>query len=395
MPLRYDSGALKLSPRTLPSKFLAGLGSFRLALCLVVILILLTVLGAVVPQENRFQPVQMHRWRAEHAVLTAVLDPLGGFRIFYSWPFIAVTSLLAANTLTCTLRHLRKEYWGTPMTADRHVARAGFLLLHMSLVVLLAGGFWSAATKMDGLVILTEGQEFVERHENYLSIIEGPLRRERHSGRQATLEKIDVRYAVEKRYPTDVSAHVEFQGDGADPRSAEIKFNRPITDGGLAYTLRDDGFSPRLVVVAGTNGPVVSDSFVALQRSGRGRGVEHRDFIPESVCGRRITMTLYPSHRFQDGKPVKTGEAPETPLLVLESEDSADGSVKRFYLQAEQRVTVGNHTFLFAGLRRWAALRVTEDRGYPVVCAALWVGLVGLLLRYLPDMKVWFREGAA
>ena len=58
-------------------------------------------------------------------------------------------------------------------------------------------------------------------------------------------------------------------------------------------------------------------------------------------------------------------------------------------------VTLGEHSFFFAELRRWSGFMVVEDPGYLVVCVALWLGLGALILRYVPDLKRWFVERPA
>ena len=78
--------------------------------------------------------------------------------------------------------------------------------------------------------------------------------------------------------------------------------------------------------------------------------------------------------------------------LFVETEDASGNITERKYLPAGGRITLGQHTFLFADLRRWSSLRVSEDPGYLLVLISLWLGIGALVLRYLPDLLRWFAE---
>ena len=95
--------------RALPSKLLEKLSSSKLALVMVLLLILFSIVGAVLPQQGRMEFKDIALWQMAHPMVTTLMRPLGFFRVFHSWPFIIVILILGANTLTCTLLRFVKE----------------------------------------------------------------------------------------------------------------------------------------------------------------------------------------------------------------------------------------------------------------------------------------------
>ena len=92
-----------LSRCALSTILLKYLSSARLALLLVLVIILFSVAGAVLPQEGRLEATNITQWQQRHPMTTRLLDPLGLFHVFHSWPFMVTIMLLAVNTLTCTV----------------------------------------------------------------------------------------------------------------------------------------------------------------------------------------------------------------------------------------------------------------------------------------------------
>lgn len=371
---------------------LDGLSSGKLALALILLLILFSLAGAMLPQEGQMASVEIAGWQVRHPVITKISAPLGLFHAFHSWPFLATILLLAVNTLTCTVLHFYRI--GGLRTSKRleAIERTGFALLHLSLLVLFAGGFLSAAARFEGLVILTEGQEFTEAHDNYVELLEGPLRTERHAGFVVRLRRVEIEYE-RQRHRVAVTSRLDVLADGDQVAAGVVEVNKPFEYQGLSFTQDETGFSPRLVIRdAAAGGRLLVDSFVALKTLRTAAGREYRDFLPLPFLKQRIVVTLYPSYTQEDGELVKVGEVPDKPLLLLEMEDESGQVVESRQVEVGSRVRLGKYVFTFAELRRWASFRVGDDPGYPLFCAGLWLGLASLLLRYFPDLRCWFHE---
>ncbi|MHC4312978.1 MAG: cytochrome c biogenesis protein ResB [Planctomycetota bacterium] len=217
---------------TTPLRFLS---SSKLALVLVLVVILFSLAGAILPQEGMIESKDIAAWQKEHPILTGALEPAGFFHVFHSWPFLVTIVVLGINTLTCTVLHFVKDGGLSALNGPRGIEKAGFFLLHISLIVLFAGGFWSAATKLDGYIVLTEGQPFIERHNSYVRLVEGPLRREHHKKFVVALKRVVTKYE-KQRYLTDVTSNLEILSEGKRATNGTVKFNKPFTYKGLSFT---------------------------------------------------------------------------------------------------------------------------------------------------------------
>lgn len=366
-----------------------GLGSSRLALAVVALLIVLCIIGAMLPQESMYNPSDIAHWQEHHPFITTLLKPLGLFHAFNSIPFIITIILLGINTLTCTLNHFSKRGGIACFKGPDAIKNIGFVLLHLSLILLFAGGAWSASARMDGFIVLTEGQGFKEEHGNYLRLVEGPLRQEKHKGFLLSLEKVHITY-WQGKYPTEMTAGIKVGPAPNRMTPAEISINHPLTYRGVDFTLDQVGFSPRLVIRDRKSGRILINSFVALKTFRYGPDREYRDFLPLPIFKNRVIVTLYPAYRTIEGKIEKTGEEPENPILLIEIEDQTGKVVLSKHLPFKGKTGGGDHIFEFIGLRRWASFKVVEDPGYPLVLAAIWLGLIALILRYAPDLRGWF-----
>lgn len=370
---------------------LNGLSSGKLALVLIALLILFSLAGAMLPQEGRMTTTDIALWQGRHPVISDVVAPVGLFHAFHCRPFLATILLLDVNTATCTLLSLQREGVFRGLSGLAAVKRAGFITLHLSLLLLFAGGFLSAAARMDAKIILTEGQQFTDLHDQYVHLQEGPLRREGHTGLAFRLQNVDIEY-VQQRHRVAVTSSLDVLADGKQVATGVVQVNKPFSYQGLSFTQDETGFSPRLTIRNAARGRLLADSFIALQTVKTAEGREYRDFLPLPFLKQRIVVTLYPSFTHENGQVLKAGDAPDNPMLLLEVENETGEVVQRHHLQLGDEVTIGPNKFVFAELRQWSSFRVGQDPGYPLVCAALWLGLIALLLRYVPDLRLWLGE---
>jgi cytochrome c biogenesis protein ResB len=186
------------------------LSSGKLALALVAVLILFSLVGVLFPQEGQLSRSDILQWQQQHPSMTNALKPLGFFAVFHSLPFMVTIGVLAVNTLTCTLIHFSEKGGFKVLVGSGAMITWGFLLLHLSFILLLAGGFISAATRMDGYILLTEGQNFTSRPQNYLRYSTGSLRSSADQVFSVLLK--DVNVVIEKSdYVVDMQTNLQFQ----------------------------------------------------------------------------------------------------------------------------------------------------------------------------------------
>ena len=367
------------------------LSSSLLALVLVLLVILFSLAGAILPQQTRFDPADIELWQQAHPVVTGFSQPLGLFDVFHSWPFLATILILGVNTLTCTVFRFFREGGLTALRGPESLRITGFLLLHLSLVLLLIAAFWNLAASLDGYIILTEGQTFKETHEGYMRLAEGRFRPEHHQQFSVVLKKIETQYQ-QKKYQVDVAAKLQISSNDKKLTDGVVKFNEPCVYEGVSFTLKETGFSPRLTITDSQTGRVMVNSFLALETLKTDDGRQYRDFLPLKFLENTIILTLYPGHTEENGKITKTSEQPDNPILVVVAKDQTGKEVERKYLRLNDKITMGKQTFGFTDLRQWAAFAISEDPAYPIMQFSFWLAVAALLLRYLPDLRIWFSE---
>jgi hypothetical protein len=325
--------------------------------------------------------------------VSALVRPLGLFRVFHSVPFLTAIVFLALNTLTCTLRRLLQPKGRLLWRKLKDIRSAGFLGLHISLLLLMGGGFHSGAARMDGYFVLTEGQALPEEAGSYVALAKGPLRREGHQGFQVRLEEVDTSYDSGNRL-LEPSARLEFESREGRAHSGTVRINYPVSFLGVSFTLDETGFSPRLAVrKQGEMRPLV-DSFIALKTFREGRERDYRDFLILPFLEDKIFLRFLPDSTAGQGKPVKSGDKPGNSLLQIWTESGEGEVLEESFIHPGQTAGLAGYDFTFLEFRRWAGFRVVQDSGYAWVLAALWLGLGSLLLRYIPDIKGWLSPRA-
>jgi hypothetical protein len=339
----------KMKPRGLIRLFFTGLSSGKLALVLVAVLILFSLVGVVLPQRGQLPANEILQWQQQHPSITNALKPLGLFAVFHSWPFMMAIGLLAINTLTCTVIHFSEKGGFRALAGPNGLVTAGFLLLHLSFIILLAGGFISAATRMDGYILLTEGQSFTDRPENYLRYSTGSLRSSGSRDFSVLLKDVHVSFE-QSDYIVDMKTTLQFQTQQNRLTEAVVQINKPFSFNGMTFTLDETGYSPRLILRReGEQNPLIN-SFIALQTFVTQEGRQYRDYLPLPFFENRVTVELYPA----GNEDTKTGEILTEPVIIVHTEDSKDNSSAASRLPLGQMTTADGFEFEFAELRNWA-----------------------------------------
>ena len=95
------------------SHFLDFFSSRLFATILLVILILLSILGAVIPQETLYQTEEFVRWKMEHPIFSGWTTFWGLTHLFTNFLYITIILLLSVSIGICTYKRMTfflKEY---------------------------------------------------------------------------------------------------------------------------------------------------------------------------------------------------------------------------------------------------------------------------------------------
>jgi hypothetical protein len=373
------------------SGWIGFLASTDITLTVIGILIVLSLTGALVPQQGMLEESGIFEWQQNHPVATAVLSRLGLFSTFHSPLFLISLAMLFLNTLACTFKSVVEEGLFSGKEFPVRCRRLGFLILHISILVCMAGGFISAAFRTSGQLILTEGQILQDQHRNYLKRVKGPFRKEQHD--KFKIELIDAQYEA----PTDWWAgrkhsSIRLSANETESCTAEIEFNRPFRFNKLTFTVQEVGFSPEISIDSMNPRVPPFNGFIALKVWGINKDREHRDFLPLPHSDRRLVFSLFPSHSISNGIAVKTSEVVENPALTVHLESSGGAQTPKQVVEPGKRAFLDDLSIQFGELRYWASFLVVQDPGYPIVCISFWMAITALFLRYTPDILEWIKE---
>jgi cytochrome c biogenesis protein len=256
-----------------PKSWLWGtLTSIRLTVFLLLILAAISVIGTVVPQH---QP--LNQYLSRFGEVWGKLLYLGGFTsVYFSLWFLGPISLLALNILACvvhglplavkrTLQPLTVEAaltlpergritWPAPVDPHPLIAAAldrelghcrhetlpdqevyllergrfrplGPYLIHVALLLILAGGLIGKFWGVDGQLSIDQGEVATAFHV-------GP-RTETPLNFQVRLDKFQVSYYEPGGSPKEFRSDLTFMKDGREVSRATCRVNEPVTFGGL------------------------------------------------------------------------------------------------------------------------------------------------------------------
>ncbi len=364
---------------------LGKLGSSKLALYLVIALIILSFIGLIVPQESEFTNSDIKTWSNRNPLVTSIIESFGFFSVFRSIPFLIVIILFSINILACTFHQFYKDGKVSSFKGWPGIKKTGFLLLHLALIGILAGGFITTGFGMDGSIVLTEGQVFLEDHANYLKINEGPFREKTHSGISVRLKDVKITYE-KKFFPIDVTTVLDFVDKDEKALNIPVQINKPFTFRGLSFIQDEIGFSPRIIIRDDSKKKYMLNSFIALKTFRHGVEWEYKDFLPLPFLKNRVVLTLFPDHKLINGKTVKTSEVVLNPVIHFEIEGGSGEIISEGILPFKGSSRVGDHIFTFADLRQWASFRVVKDPGYILFEISVWLCILSLILRYSGDL---------
>lgn len=119
-----------------------GLSSIRFARGLLIIIGLTALIGTVIPQQET-PATYLARFSPSGAWW---LTRLGLADLYHSWYFIGLLVLLGASLTVCSIRR-----WAA------NLKTLGSIILHLSFVLIIAGGFIKHAAGVEGVVELREG----------------------------------------------------------------------------------------------------------------------------------------------------------------------------------------------------------------------------------------------
>lgn len=398
------------------SSFFSVIASPIAASCLLVLFILLSVLGTVIPQEAIYPRQEFLLWLQENPSLAKLAESLWLTRLYTSATYIIVTWLLMLSVGSCTVQRLFELLKTKPLdrpdindpsfanhrwqfsfnrdakTICRKVGRNtpgffwrfassqqdagawfvmdrgwvgiwGSLLFHVSFLVILIGSLTTIWTRAEGTVVLTEGQASFGEASEYVTGSAFSGRLPEPLPFQLTLTEVH-RPEPARRGPT---ATVQIEKSAREAPRYVIGNFHALSQDGFTFYLQEQGYSPAFRITT-EQGEVLFDGFVALKTNTGLGGVRFADTFMSSSGQLRIDIEL---------RPGKEDSRPQLSLVV----QPPGKPLKKTELFLGETHTVAGLVFVFHDLRFWSSFRVVQDQGVAVVYIGFLLGIVGLCLR--------------
>lgn len=406
--------------------------SMRTGLGLMLGLGVLTLIGTLVKQAPAGivdDPAAYATWlesvRPDYGGWTSVLDALGFFHMWTSWPFKILMILLTTSILACSVnraprlwRHatnprvhmgesffahatLRQEV-SAPVDTEqaledvtavlrRHHYRVlpapddtggvrnlyaekfrfgpfGTVLSHVSFVVILLGAFLSATTGFkDTQFTATVGDRVEVGHDSGLAV---------------ELKSFQEAYYPDGS-PKDYASDLVLYKDGQQVQHATVRVNRPMKQDGVTFYQSFFGFS-QVMRIADAQGAVLWDGGVPLVW----QSDDGTHTIGEAVLGDSGTTVMVVAPASGEVDPaIKAGQ-----VQVEVYRDGTDAPIATQVLDQGDPTEVAGMTITSQRSAQFTGLIVARDRGALVV----WLGSLGLVLGmfmvfFFPHRRIWIR----
>jgi cytochrome c biogenesis protein len=220
------------------------LTSIRLTVPLLLVLAAVAVIGTVVPQE---QPPDWYL-ASYGAALGSVISAWGLGNIYFSPWFLGPLGLLALNICACLVHGLPRALkrcftpfspeaalalpergrftWPAAVEPHVRIAALGPYLVHLAILLILAGGLIGKFWGIEGTLPLGQGesaQTFEAGH------------KERPLNFQVRLDKFQVEFYQAGGAPKEFRSDLTFLKGGREVRRAVCRVNEPVSFGGLTF----------------------------------------------------------------------------------------------------------------------------------------------------------------
>jgi len=407
------------------------LASRRLAIILLILLILLSILGTIIPQEQLLPFSYLKKWPFDYRFLYKIVERLGFTRIYSSFFYVAVVCLLCISISFCTIKRTRAFFFekkNTPRIDQKilkkyrnsaelsfpngfdekkiqhivqvfgkkfrisfrkiheenttffHAVKGGWgfcgsLLFHCCFLIIMIGAIISAWTRFSGVIVLTEGQTFQGNIAEYRGLRTRPLLRPRPLDFEIDLLKFKPEYDRVARYISEIS----IKDQSGQTIQTSIRPFHPLAHRGYKFYYKEHGFSPSFILKYKEN-KALFHSFVALKTYTEDDPVRYEDEFEIPAIGLLVRARLYPDAVNDNGVIKTKSPLPNNPVIDLTITQYGEG-IYEGKIEQEQAVSFKDLTLTFNDLHYWSSFRIVRDPGYNIIVIGFFSGFVGLLMR--------------
>lgn len=418
-------------------KTVAFFKSRKLTIALVVLLIIFSFLGTVIPQQSQLKPFVYESWKTG-SEWSGILETFGLTNVYASPAFLVLIILLFLNTLFCTsgtlkvafrkfgkilyrdknsilkfenhseivtdrtikqaaedvISMLRKNRYlvrreGKRISAEKNrFAVFGTPMFHICILIVLLAVFYGRVERMEGAMELVEGQMLTESHRNYVFLNEGPLFNEKHQNFGVVLERFYPNYREADGPPRGMASKLVIIENGQKVDEGMVHTNRQIIYKGVTIYQSDYGFAP-LLILKDRDGVEISGSYV-IAKDDTGSGVYYSSFYT-GEDGFEGEILLYPNTLTTEINSEYGYDIPQDPHINLKLY-SSDEEIFVGTLGLGEVVDVGDMSIGFYDLKYWSTFYFVKDKGTYIVFAGFFLAIASLSVTFFMVPKRIFVE---
>lgn len=261
-------------------------------------------------------------------------------------------------------------------------APLGSIFFHLSFFLIFAGIISSFYTASWGDVVLTEGQSFFGRKDEYIRFSPRAKFSERSPKISFSIEKIVPQFWGRKVLFTDLYAHLNYPAGASSPKSATTRLNVPFKADFFTYiSITGMGYSP-FYRLKEKGGQELDSAFVTLVTFPPGS--EDSFVLRETPY--KVFVQVYPDYLLQKGKLSTQSNDLKNPAYYVEIKRNKEKVFSGVLLPQEEAKFDGL-ALSFPEIKYWGQLRIIRNKGLFLIFAGYIGGIIGLLWRLLVTRK--------
>lgn len=407
------------------NRLLDLIGSRRFAVWILVVTTAVILISNLLPKPYIMTVSEMQALKRESPAIFYLCQRFNVARVTKSPYFIAVTAFLFASITVCTARRVRRRLeresaipevstlsvkheidgvdtaclmgilsrrrwsWtergfdGGRVIYSRKGEHGfwGSVAFHTGMCVILTGALFSALTRYNGSLVLTEGFDV-----DPARVLSGLSRDEVYVFPVRRMVLDSFRPVYRGAFPIDYSGRIVSQDAYGRVYPETVRVNEPMRAGGYQFMMSRYGFAPGFLL-RDSAGKVISDDVINLVV-----------IKPDMVDTFRLLdgMATVKVRFFPDfyvdtekGIPATRSRLPNNPVFLVTIERLGREKEGGF-LKMGESLEFDGYTLEFKDIRYWVQMEVSRDSGIPLITAGFFVIVLGLTLRLLLNEKaVW------
>lgn len=292
---------------------------------------------------------------------------------FHSPIFLILPALVLLSLILCTLKRAIKSEGGMRFW--------GSIIFHGGLMIWVTAMFISPMVRFSARLSALEGVSVGLEDRDFVEVFERPIFGETSPYISLRLNRYEAKYK-DGIFPVDHSAYMNvnyIKGDEYKNEDVRIRINEPLKINGYQFLLEYGGFTPSFRL-KNKDGRVIFERYIILSND-----TSLEDSFEIKDKGLRIFTRFFPDMYREGGKVGTRSRIPGNTAFGIRIEDEKRPfEIYSGVLKEGDKVEVDGMPFEFNDLKPFVSIQVVNDPVYYQIFIGWGVGLIGLVMRYLP-----------